>query len=85
MSAVESSPTPTPPDTDYSREWCSVQVGQEANKSAPMEVHSFPLDDLRTHELHGNCWCHPTTETEDWIFYHHALDGREWYDEHPLH
>lgn len=43
-------------------------------------VHTLPLNDLREHDEHDDCWCGPD------IFYiegagkhalHHSLDGRE--------
>lgn len=36
----------------------------------------WPLHDLRAHDLHEHCWCHPFF-TDDGIEVHNSLDGRE--------
>lgn len=38
--------------------------------------HSYPLDDLREHDVDGdNCWCRPTLNGI--VLVHNSLDGRE--------
>lgn len=41
--------------------------------------HVVPLNDLREHDSHGDCWCNPTCNDEGiyplWI--HNSMDGRE--------
>jgi hypothetical protein len=45
------------------------------------EFHVVPVDDLRKHEEQASCWCNPTEDPEQaWIHVHHALDGREEYE-----
>ncbi|MCA3152070.1 MAG: hypothetical protein ING77_12920 [Rhodocyclaceae bacterium] len=49
------------------------------------ELHVVPLDDLREHELDGACWCKPVEDVEHpGLWTHHALDGRENYEEGRL-
>ncbi len=49
------------------------------------ELHIVPLDDLREHELDGACWCKPVEDVEHpGLWTHHALDGRENYEEGRL-
>lgn len=42
-------------------------------------VHVVPVNDLRVHTSSANCWCMPV-ETEDDVFVHNSLDGREKYE-----
>lgn len=37
--------------------------------------HVYPVNDLREHDLNGNCWCKPTLDEGVWL--HHSMDGRE--------
>lgn len=43
------------------------------------QLHVIPLNDLREHEINGNCWCNPTCDDDEiymlWI--HKSMDGRE--------
>lgn len=44
--------------------------------------HVMPVGDLREHESSMECWCKPTPDDEDDnVILHHALDGREVYEE----
>ena len=44
-------------------------------------MHVHPLGDYREHVLVGlSCWCKPEL-TEDGFVLHHAMDGREAYEE----
>lgn len=42
-------------------------------------VHVVPVNDLRVHTSSASCWCMPV-ETEDDVFMHNSLDGREKYE-----
>lgn len=44
--------------------------------------HVIPLNDLREHDPSEDCWCKPTLDDDgdDYVFLHHALDGRELYE-----
>jgi hypothetical protein len=39
----------------------------------------YPVNDLRDHDLNGNCWCKPTLEDDgsEPIWIHNSMDGRE--------
>ena len=41
--------------------------------------HIMPLEDLRDHEAHEECWCKPVNDEGIWI--HNAMDRREEYEE----
>jgi nicotinamide mononucleotide adenylyltransferase len=44
--------------------------------------HIVPVGDLRDHEADPRCWCRPTEDEEDpGIWVHHAMDGREQYEQ----
>jgi hypothetical protein len=44
--------------------------------------HIVPVDDVRDHEVHTECWCNPTEDDEDpGIWVHHAMDKREEYEQ----
>lgn len=52
------------------------------------DIHVIPVDDLREHESLPSCWCKPEKVHQDGVFYefpviwvHHALDGREEYEQ----
>ncbi len=43
--------------------------------------HVMPLADLRDHDAHPQCWCHPTEDPEcPGLFVHHSMDGREGFE-----
>lgn len=43
------------------------------------ERHGVPTWDLREHELHVGCWCHP--QLDEWgVLAHNSADGRERYE-----
>ena len=45
-------------------------------------LHVVPLNDMREHEAKTTCWCNPTQDDEEpRIWVHHALDGREDFEE----
>lgn len=44
------------------------------------DIHTYPLDDYREHDINPACWCHPT-EVEPGLWIHHSLDGRELVEE----
>lgn len=46
--------------------------------------HVYPVGDLREHELKQDCWCHPDVDLDDGVVVHHALDGREHYEQGAL-
>lgn len=44
------------------------------------QLHIVPENDLVGHEYSGDCACGPQVEHLggiDWLYVHHALDGRE--------
>lgn len=45
--------------------------------------HVLPINDLREHSESADCWCEPRVEDKGTsvIVIHHALDGREAYEE----
>ena len=46
------------------------------------DIHTYPLNDLREHEMNRACWCHPTPDDEfDELVLHHAMDERESYEQ----
>jgi len=46
------------------------------------DIHTYPLNDLREHEMNRTCWCHPTPDEEfDKLILHHAMDERESYEQ----
>lgn len=50
-----------------------------------MEIHPhhvIPLNDLKEHDIHKECWCVPTLDDEVWIYT--SLDGREFLDQMDL-
>lgn len=53
-----------------------------AVRNGPLAAHVIPLDDLRPHAELVNCWCRPTNDDGVWV--HHALDGREAYEQGRL-
>lgn len=54
-------------------------------RAAVEVIHVIPLGDLREHQASQSCWCHPDLDDEGGlegnIWLHHALDGRESYEE----
>lgn len=38
----------------------------------------YPLDDLRTHDINGECWCRPFMDEH--VIVHNAMDRREEYE-----
>lgn len=42
------------------------------------EVHVWPLDDLREHDLDETCWCLPLDD--DGVTVHNSMDKRESYE-----
>jgi hypothetical protein len=46
-------------------------------------IHTRPVNDLVAHDLSADCVCGPkavlvdTDHGDEWMFVHHALDGRE--------
>ena len=49
------------------------------------QVHVMPVQDLRDHEPSTSCWCHPTECDDQFdVYVHHALDGREQYENGEL-
>lgn len=50
------------------------------------QFHIVPVQDIKPHNLHHDCWCKPREDewTDDmWI--HIAMDNREWYFDRPFH
>jgi len=52
----------------------------------PDEMHRIPVDDLKEHDIGAECWCKPRLEHHrcaehglHFMFYHRALDGRDYY------
>jgi hypothetical protein len=46
------------------------------------DIHTYPLDDLREHEMKLDCWCHPTPDAEfAELILHRAMDERESYEQ----
>ena len=47
------------------------------------KIHIIPVEDLREHAERIDCWCRPRVEVEEngILIVHHALDGREDYEE----
>lgn len=37
--------------------------------------HVYPIDDLRPHDIEGECWCKPTYD--EGVVVHHSMDRRE--------
>ena len=48
------------------------QVRQDSHE----RLHVVPIDDLREHEPHAECWCSPVQEEAGYIV-HFALDERD--------
>lgn len=53
------------------------QLSYPLDPDAPRygNVDVIPLDDLREHQLGGDCWCKPFDD--DGIWSHNSADGRE--------
>jgi hypothetical protein len=51
-----------------------------------LQVHVYPLEDTRAHELRPGCWCRPSREeVADGVMYgHNSADGRELVEEHGV-
>jgi hypothetical protein len=49
------------------------------NKPSPGVWHIMPHNDMREHDPHMQCWCHPRLEWEDdtELAVHNSMDGRE--------
>lgn len=44
-------------------------------------IHTYPLNDLREHEVDGKpCWCNPRIEEDGDLIVHNAMDGRELFE-----
>lgn len=44
-----------------------------------MQIHVYPLNDLRPHETDGKkCWCNP--QEDDEVIIHNSMDKREEYE-----
>lgn len=41
--------------------------------------HVRPMNDLKSHVAHHECWCGPAFDEGCWV--HHAMDRREEYEE----
>lgn len=48
------------------------------------QYHLAPIDDLRPHDLSGDCWCHPEQDEESGVWIHNSMDRREEYEEGRL-
>lgn len=58
--------------------WAAVTITDRAGAAL---VHVVPLDDLREHDMHAECWCRPTPDHDaDTVIVHHAMDRREDYE-----
>lgn len=55
--------------------WMTVTV------QADLTTHVIPMNDLREHHRHGECWCHPVVEHESRMMVHNSADGREDFEE----
>ncbi len=52
--------------------WVTFQRIEDAH------FHVMPLDDLRGHFPHDDCWCCPSEDEETPnVMVHHAMDARE--------
>lgn len=40
-------------------------------------MHVVPVEDLREHEPHDECWCSPRVEEDGGVIIHAAMDMRE--------
>lgn len=40
-------------------------------------VHVVPVNDLKEHEPHDDCWCGPETDENSGVIVHAAMDERE--------
>jgi hypothetical protein len=81
---AEESQTLTQPDIQpICNKWASVTADNVDGYIT--QYHIMPVDDMKPHTLHHDCWCKPFEDpwTNDmWI--HKALDNREWYFERPF-
>jgi hypothetical protein len=58
--------------------WAAAIIYEECGER---HSHIVPVNDLREHELHNECWCRPDEDDDDLgIWVHHALDNREDYE-----
>lgn len=58
--------------------WAAAMVYED---DGGYHAHIIPIDDLREHELHADCWCNPDEDDDEYgIWVHHALDRREEYE-----
>ncbi len=42
--------------------------------------HVLPLNDLKDHDDHARCWCHPEVKEGGTRVIHFSRDGREFYE-----
>jgi hypothetical protein len=46
------------------------------------QIHVIPVDDLRCHDEHPNCWCSPFQDDEEPLMWgHNSMDGRERFEQ----
>lgn len=50
------------------------------------DIHIMPVRDMREHQEHRECWCHPQCLVEeDTVFVvHYCMDGRELIEQHGV-
>lgn len=48
------------------------------------DMHLVPCNDMFTHKVSPDCWCHPTKERNEdnntTLYVHSSADGREYYE-----
>lgn len=42
-----------------------------------VSIHVIPISDLRPHVCGHICWCQPEIDDDGEVWLHHAMDGRE--------